>query len=346
MSAGAPKMRTIQQAIARLFEGGSLSREESARAFRAIMAGECTDAQIGAFLAAMRMKGETAQEIAGAAEAMRQAATRIDVHAEPLIDTCGTGGDGLDTFNISTATAFVVAGAGVHVAKHGNRSVSSRSGSADVLAALGVDLDASPERVARCIEEAGVGFLFAVRFHGAMRHAIGPRREIGARTIFNLLGPLTNPAGARRQLVGVFHVDWVEPVARALGELGAERAMVVAGSDGMDEITLTGLTAVAEWNAGALRCYEVSPEDAGLARCAPEALAGGDPERNAQIIRDILAGKPGAPRDVVVLNAAAALMVAGRAADLRDGAERAAAAIETGAARRALDALVRLSREP
>ncbi|MCA9771451.1 MAG: anthranilate phosphoribosyltransferase [Myxococcales bacterium] len=336
---------TIQDAIARLFNRGNLSREESARIFRAIMAGQCTDAQIGAFLAAMRMKGETADEIAGAAEAMRESATRIDVDAEPLIDTCGTGGDGLETFNISTATALVVAGAGVHVAKHGNRAASSRSGSADVLAALGVDLDAPPERVARCIEQAGVGFLYAVRFHGAMRHAVGPRREIRARTIFNLLGPLTNPAGARRQLVGVFHVDWVEPVAQALGSLGAERVMVVAGADGMDEITLTDLTAVAEWDGRAVRCYELAPEDAGLDRCDPKALAGGDAERNAAIIRSILGGERGAPRDITLLNAAAALRVAGVAEDLREGVARAAEAIDSGSAQRALASLVRLSHE-
>lgn len=335
----------IREAIARLFARGDLAREESAAVMRAIMGGEATPAQIGAYLAALRMKGETAEEIAGAAEAMRAAALRVEVRAEPLVDTCGTGGDGLHTFNISTTAALVAAGAGVHVAKHGNRSVSSRSGSADVLAALGVKLDASPECVARCVERAGVGFLFAPALHPAMKHAAGPRREIGARTIFNLLGPLTNPAGARRQVVGVFDPKWTEPVARALADLGARRALVVHGADGMDEITLTGPTRASEWTGEEVRTYEIRPEECGLTRCRPEDLAGGDAEENARITRAILAGEPGARRSVTLLNAGAAVWVAGKAGSLADGVAQAAMSIDSGRAVAALQELVRISQE-
>jgi anthranilate phosphoribosyltransferase len=308
-----------------------------------IMSGGATDAQIGAFLIALRCKGETVDEIAGFAEAMREKATPIGGGREPMIDTCGTGGDGSGTFNISTAVAFVAAGAGLCVAKHGNRAMSSKCGSADVLAALGVDVEASPEKVATCLDEVGIGFLFAPKLHGAMKHAIGPRKEIGTRTVFNILGPLTNPAGARRQLIGVFAAELTERMAAVLRALGSERALVVHGSDGLDELTLTGPSQVTELRDGELETYEVAPGDFGYDVVDGSALEGGDATENARILTDVLKGIAGAPRDVVVMNAAAAIVAGGLADRLQDGAARAEAAIESGKALAALENLKRVS---
>lgn len=333
----------IQGVIQQLIDGQDLDRGAARGTMDQIMSGGATDAQIGAFLIALRCKGETVDEIAGFAEAMREKATPIGGGREPMIDTCGTGGDGSGTFNISTAVAFVAAGAGLCVAKHGNRAMSSKCGSADVLAALGVDVEASPEKVATCLDEVGIGFLFAPKLHGAMKHAIGPRKEIGTRTVFNILGPLTNPAGARRQLIGVFAAELTERMAAVLRVLGSERALVVHGSDGLDELTLTGPSQVTELRDGELETYEVAPGDFGYDVVDGSALAGGDAAENARILTDVLKGIAGAPRDVVVMNAAAAIVAGGLADRLQDGAARAEAAIESGKALAALENLKRVS---
>lgn len=335
-------MTGLKEFLPRLATGATLTQREAEAAFGVIMSGEATPAQIGAFLMALRVRGETVDEIAAAATIMRAKATRVT--APPgAIDTCGTGGDASGTFNISTGAALVVAACGVPVAKHGNRAASSKSGSADVLQALGVNLDAETAHVEEAMREANIGFLMAPRHHSAMRH-VGPvRTELGTRTIFNLLGPLSNPAGARRQLLGVFSDQWLEPLATVLGRLGAERAMVVHGADGLDEITTTGTTHVAEYKAGTVTCYDVTPEDAGLPRAHADDLKGGDAAHNAQVIRDMLDGKPGPYRDIVCLNAAAALMVADKAQTLKEGAAMAAAAIDTGAAKATLGKLVDIS---
>ncbi|RMF07186.1 MAG: anthranilate phosphoribosyltransferase [Alphaproteobacteria bacterium] len=328
--------------VARVAEGASLSAEESAQAFDIMMSGEATPVQMAAFLMALRVRGETVEEITGAARTMRAKATPVEA-PEDAVDTCGTGGDAKGTYNISTCTAFIVAGAGVPVAKHGNRSVSSKSGSADVLAALGVNLDIPPETVARCIREAGVGFMFAPAHHSAMRH-VGPvRAELGIRTIFNLLGPLANPAGVKRQVIGVFSRDWVVPLAEVCEQLGSEHVWVVHGSDGLDELTTTGPTFVAELRDGRVSSYEVVPADAGLPQAAPADLLGDDAQANATAIRDVLEGKASPLRDIAVLNAAAALIVGGKAEGLKQGAELAAEAIDSGAARTALEKLVEIS---
>jgi anthranilate phosphoribosyltransferase len=330
--------------LARVAQGESLSEAEAADAFDAMMSGDCTPAQMGGFLMALRVRGETVAEITGAARTMRAKALAIDAPAG-AIDTVGTGGDGAGTFNVSTATALVVAGCGVPVAKHGNRNFSSKSGSADVLAALGVNLDAEPAAVRRALWEAGIGFLMAPRYHSAMRH-VGPTRvELGTRTIFNLLGPLSNPAGAKRQLVGVFAPQWVKPVAEVLGRLGSERAWVVHG-EGLDEITTTGTTLVAELDGGRVRTFEVTPEEAGLSRARLAELKGGEPAENAARLIALLEGEAGALRDIVLLNSAAALVVAGRAADLKAGVALAAQAIRDGSARHTLDRLVAITNEP
>ncbi len=328
--------------IGRVAGGAALSVDEAHAAFDAMMAGAATPAQMGGLLMALRVRGETVDEITGGARALRARALRIDA-PEGAIDTCGTGGDGKGTFNISTAAALVVAGCGVPVAKHGNRALSSRSGSADLLAALGVDVDADMALVRDALREAGIGFLMAPRHHGAMRHVAPTRRELGTRTLFNLLGPLANPAGARRQLVGVFDPKRARDMALVLRNLGSERAWIVHGSDGIDELTTTGPSTVVALEGGALRGFEVTPEDAGLPRAAPEDLAGGDAARNAAIVRAVLDGAPGPARDVVVLNAAAALTVAGRAEGLKEGAARAAQAIDDGKAAAALARLVAVS---
>lgn len=333
----------IQSAIRQLIAGQSLDRTTAHRVMDQIMGGEATAAQIGGFLVALRCKGETVDEIAGFAEVMRAKATKIVGGRPPLVDTCGTGGDGSGTFNISTTVAFVAAGAGCTVAKHGNRAMSSQCGSADVLAALGVNVEAGPAQVGRCLDEAGIGFLFAPALHGAMKHAIGPRRELGTRTVFNLLGPLTNPAGAKRQLLGVFDADLTERLAAVLGALGSERAFVVHGSDGLDELTLTGPSRVTELKDGKTSTYAVHPSELGLATAPAEALKGGDAATNARILREVLDGAPSPRADVVVLNAAAAIAAGGLAADLAEGGQRAREAIASGRARQALDRLVAVS---
>ncbi|HWG79132.1 MAG TPA: anthranilate phosphoribosyltransferase [Stellaceae bacterium] len=327
--------------LAKLAAGQRLSEDESAQAFDRMMSGDATPAQMGAFLMALRLRGETVEEITGAARTMRAKAAHITAPAG-AIDTVGTGGDGVGTFNISTAAALVVAGCGVPVAKHGNRAFSSKSGAADILAALGVNIDAEAAVVERAISDAGIGFLMAPRYHSAMRH-VGPTRvELGTRTIFNILGPLSNPAGARRQLVGVFAPNWVRPVADVLGKLGSERAWVVHGG-GLDELTTTGTTLVAELKDGKVSSFEVTPEDAGLPRARLDDIKGGDPAANAAHMTQLLDGRRGPLRDIVLLNSAAALIVAGRARDLRQGADQAADAIDQGKARRVLEKLVAIT---
>ena len=337
MTAAAP-LDDLRPLLGRVAAGHALSESEAEAAFEIIMSGNATPSQIGAFLMALRVRGETVDEIAGAARIMRSKALAIE--APPgTIDTVGTGGDASGTFNISTATALVVAGCGVPVAKHGNRAFSSKSGAADVLAALGVNIECDMAVVRRCLWEVGICFLMAPRHHSATRHVAPTRVELATRTIFNLLGPLSNPAGTRRQLVGVFAPEWVVPMAEVLGRLGAERAWVVHGS-GIDEITTAGTTVVAEYKDGRVREFEIVPEDAGIERVPLEALRGGEPQHNAALMRELLGGKGGPLRDIVLLNAGAALIVAGRAAELRDGMALAAEAIDSGAASRVLDRLI------
>jgi anthranilate phosphoribosyltransferase len=343
----------IHEALEKITAGAQLSRSEADAAMEHILAGNATDAQIAALLVGLRNKGETLDEIVGFATAMRRHATPIfpsgHAHAdEALVDTCGTGGDASGTFNISTTAAFVVAGAGVRVAKHGNRSISSRCGSADVLEQLGARIDLPPERVARSIEEVGIGFLFAPAVHSATRHATAARRELQMRTVFNLLGPLTNPARASAQVVGVYDTKVTELMAQALGELGVRRAFVVHGVDGLDEISISGETRIAELRDGTVRSYSVTPEDFGLRRARLDAIRGGDAKQNAEIIhkvlgRSMLYRDHGPHREIVLANAAAALVVAGRATDLLDGARLAAKSIDSGAARERLDAFVTFS---
>lgn len=332
-------MTGLKEILPRLAAGATLSESEAEAAFEIIMTGEATPSQIGAFLMALRLRGETVAEITAAARVMRAKAHHLSAPAG-AIDVVGTGGDGVGTFNISTGAALVIAGAGVPVAKHGNRAASSKSGSADVLAALGVNLDADMALVERSMRDANIGFMMAPRHHAAMRHVAPARTEMGMRTIFNLLGPLTNPAGASFQLLGVFDRSWVEPIAESLRNLGLKRAMVVHGSDGLDEVTTTGPTKVAEVRDGSVRQWEITPEMADIQRVSLDALKGGDAQHNAQVIRDMLDGQPGPYRDIVVLNAAAALMVAGKADDIASGAAIARAAIDHGAARTALERLV------
>jgi len=330
--------------LARVAAGERLSEEDAAAAFDAMMSGNATPSQMGGFLMALRVRGETVAEITGAARTMR--AKALTVEAPPgAIDTVGTGGDNSGSFNISTAAAFVVAGCGVPVAKHGNRNFSSKSGSADILMALGVNIEADMSLVRRSIHEAGICFLMAPRHHSATRHVAPTRIELGTRTIFNLLGPISNPALVKRQLVGVFSPDWVKPIAEVLGKLGSDRAWVVHG-DGMDEITTAGTTQVAALENGRVTTFTVSPEDAGLPRARLEALKGGEPAENAARLMALLEGETGPLRDVVLLNAAAALIVAGKAADLRAGVERAAQSIREGGARQALAKLVAITNEP
>jgi anthranilate phosphoribosyltransferase len=308
-----------------------------------IMTGEASPLQVAAFLTALRMKGETVAEITGAARVMREKAHRVNVGVKTVLDTCGTGGDQKGTFNISTTAAFVVAGAGVNVAKHGNRSVSSQSGSADVLGALGVKVDAPKERVEQCIEQIGIGFLFAPLLHEAMKYAVQPRREIGIRTVFNLLGPLTNPAMASHQLVGLYSGELVGPIAHVLKNLGSVRAMAVHGLEGLDEISLSGPTKVAELKGGEVREYVLDPEQLGLKKCRLEQLHGGNAEQSAAIVRGVLRGDKGPARDVVLLNSGAALYVSGKAATIQDGLRLAAESIDSGQARQKLEQLVRLT---
>jgi anthranilate phosphoribosyltransferase len=328
--------------LRRLADGATLDEDDAEAFFAACLRGEPTPAQTAAALTAMRMRGETVGEITASARAMRAAAVSLD-HDHDVIDVCGTGGDGLHTLNISTAVAFVVAGAGVKVAKHGNRAISSRSGTGDVLSELGVDLAADADHQRRALDEANICFLFAPAHHGAMRHVTPIRQELGFRTLFNLLGPLTNPAGARRQLLGVFDPRWVEPLARVLGALGATRAWTVHGQ-GMDELTTTGESQVAEWRDGQVRLFTISPEAVGLPRAALADLTGSSPAENAQAMRALFAGAKGAYRDIVLLNTAAALLVADKVETLRDGVALGAAVIDDGRAAGALARLVEISR--
>lgn len=342
MSGPSPLLKSV---IARVATGESLTVEQAEEAFGVLMAGEATPAQIGGLLMAMRVRGETVDEITGAVRVMRARALPVSAPAD-AIDIVGTGGDGAGTLNISTATSLVVAACGVPVAKHGNRALSSRCGAADVLSALGVNLDAELSLVERAIREAGIGFMLAPRHHTAMRHVAGPRVELGTRTIFNLLGPLANPAGVRRQFTGVFAERWVEPVAQVLAKLGAERAWVVHGTDGLDELTTTAPSIVAELRDGMVRRFEVAPEDAGLPRARRGDLKGGDAKENADAIRRLLAGDPSPFRDAVLFNAAAALIVAERVVTLREGADLAAVAIDQGQARDVLARFIAITNTP
>ena len=344
----------IVEALRALVDRRNLTRIEAAAAMEAIMSGAATHAQIAAFLTALRMKGETVEELIGFAQVMRQKAVRVRTRGEEiaaltgtdremLIDTCGTGGDASGTFNVSTATAFVVAGTGLKVAKHGNRSVSSLCGSADVVETLGISLELTPAKVARCIDEVGIGFLYAPLLHTAMKHVMAARREMGIRTVFNMLGPLTNPANANAQVIGVYTATLTEPLARVLAELGTIRAFVVHGADGLDEISNTGESAVSEVREGVVRSFTVRPEDFGMPRAAITDLLGGDREQNAQIVRAILRGERGPRRDIVLMNAAAALVAGLRARDLKDGVALAAKAIDSGEALARLKRLAALS---
>ena len=328
--------------IQKVSAGATLSEDEIRTALEQMTAGAATPAQMGAFLMALRVRGETVEEIAGAAQMLRAKMNRVEV-APDAIDIVGTGGDAHGTYNISTCAALIAAGAGARIAKHGNRRVSSKSGASDVLAELGVKLEVPAAAIARCVSEAGVGFLWAPLHHPALKHWAPIRGELGIRTIFNLLGPICNPAGVKRQVVGVFSWHWVEPIAHVLKSLGAEHAWVVHGHDGLDELTTTGATDVAELKDGKVTVFEVTPADAGLQPAKLSDLRGGDEKENAAAIRDVLAGKKTPLRDIAVLNAAAALIVAGKAANLTDGAALAAHSIESGAAKRALDKLVAIS---
>jgi anthranilate phosphoribosyltransferase len=335
----------IKETIAKAVEGQDLTQEEMEGTMEEIMTGHATPAQIGSFITALRIKGETVEEIAGAATVMRAKAVRIDLNGDILLDTCGTGGDGTHTFNVSTATAFVAAGGGVKVAKHGNRAVSSLCGSADVLKNLGVSLDINHEDVRRCIQEVGIGFLFAPLFHGAMKYAAGPRQEIGLRTIFNVLGPLTNPAGATVQVLGVYAQELTDKIAQVLGRLGAKEAFVVCGEGTFDEISICSPTRVSHLKAGHVRTFEITPEQYGFQRSDPEEIKGGDTQENARIIRELLDGEKGPKRDMVLLNAAAAFVVAGLDEDFSKGIERAKDSIDSGGAREKLEALVNFTRK-
>jgi len=334
----------VKEFIAQVVRGEDLSMSEAEQAMNEIINGGATDAQIASLLTALRMKGETADEITGCAKAIRCKATRIDGGGKALVDTCGTGGDGADTFNISTTTAFVVAGAGVPVAKHGNRAVSSISGSADVLEALGVKIDLDPAHIERCIDQVGIGFLFAPLFHKAMKNAMKARQEVGIRTIFNILGPLCNPAGTQGQLIGVYNASLTEPMAMALGKLGVRRALVVHGMDGLDEITITAPTKVTELREGEVVTYCINPQDFGISLGSPQDLRGGTAAENAEITRSILRGNRGPRRDVVLLNASAALVVAGKVENMHEGIEVAAKSIDSGAALNKLEMLCQFSR--
>ncbi|MDL1970376.1 MAG: anthranilate phosphoribosyltransferase [Candidatus Desulfofervidaceae bacterium] len=335
----------LKPILAKLVEGHDLNEAEMKQAMTLIMEGKATDAQIGAFLVALRIKGETVTEITGAARVMREKAQHLEIKKDrPVVDTCGTGGDAQNTFNVSTATAFVVAGAGLKVAKHGNRSVSSQCGGADVLEALGVNLEVPPEVVARCIEEIGIGFLFAPKFHPAMKYAIRPRKELGLRTIFNILGPLTNPALADYQVMGVYDKKWLAPLAEVLKNLGLKGVMVVHGEGGYDEITVTGKTYVAELKDGVIKEYEISPEALGLRRADAGEIKGADKESNARIIKEILTAKErGAKQDMVLLNAAAAFKITGLAPDWQRGIDMAKEVIESGKAVEKLEKLVEMT---
>ncbi len=339
-------MAAVTDALKTVVEGKDLSVSKMQAVMDEIMTGRATDAQIGALLVALRMKGETVDEILGAARVMREKAQRISPmlqHADVLVDIVGTGGDQAETFNVSTTCAFVVAGAGLKVAKHGNRSVSSRSGSADLLERLGVRLDVPPNIVERCIEEAGLGFLFAPALHPAMKNVIGPRKEMGIRTIFNLLGPLTNPAGAQVELMGIFDPGLCEKMAQVLGQLGAKRAWVVHGEGGMDELSISGPSVVAQWDGQEVKSFEITPSDFSLDTAPLSSIAGGGPDENAKITLSILKGDKGPRRDMVLLNSAAAIFLAGRAGDYKEAKEVASEAIDSGKAMKVLERLIEMT---
>jgi anthranilate phosphoribosyltransferase len=335
-------MDDLKSIIGKVATGATLTREESAAAFDSLMSGEATPSQMGGLLMALRVRGETVEEITGAVSAMRAKMLRVTAPTD-AVDIVGTGGDGSGSVNVSTCASFIVAGTGVPVAKHGNRALSSRSGAADVLAALGVKIDLKPEQVGRCVKEAGIGFMFAPSHHPAMKNVGPTRTELATRTIFNLLGPLSNPAGVKRQMVGVFSRQWVQPLAQVLKNLGAESVWVVHGSDGLDEITLTGPTFVAALENGNIRSFEVTPEEAGLGRAGGDALKGGDANANAVALQGVLDGKPSAYRDVALLNAAAALVVAGNAKTLKDGVALGTKSLDGGAAAAKLKQLIAVS---
>ena len=333
----------IREAIQKVVDGQDLTESETIDTMTEIMSGEVTDAQIACFITALRLKGETVEEITGAARVMREKATKIQTKHTQVVDTCGTGGDGSHTFNISTTAAFVVAGTGLSVAKHGNRSISSSSGSADVLQALGVNIEIAPELVGACIDKVGIGFLFAPALHSAMKYAIGPRREIGIRTIFNALGPLTNPAGAQSQVIGVYAPQLTEPLANVLNNLGCHHAFVVHGTDGLDEISTTTDTLISELVDGVVKTYTLNPTTLGISAAQSEDLVGGAAEENAELTLDILKGEKGPKRDIVALNAAAAIVAGGKAENLEEGLLVAAASIDSGKALEKLEALKAMS---
>ncbi len=330
----------IKEALRKILEHKDLEKQEAYEAMSEIMSGNVSEPLIASFLVSLRMKGETVAEIAGCAQAMREKATRIESKSSDVIDTCGTGGDGAGTFNISTAAAFVAAGAGAVVAKHGNRAISSRSGSADVLVALGVNIEIPKERVEQCLNDVGIAFLFATALHGAMKYAGPVRRELGVRTVFNILGPLTNPAGAKRQVIGVFNSQLTEPLANVLKELGSKHAMVVHGAGGLDEISTFGITRISELKNGSVTTYEFRSASVGISEGDLSALKGGDAETNAAILKNIFDGKKSGQRDITVLNAAAALCVAGLASGMNEGVARAADSIDSGKAKQKLNALI------
>jgi anthranilate phosphoribosyltransferase len=335
----------IKEAIQTLVGGRSLTMDEASNVMEEIMEGNATPAQFGAFVTALRCKGETVEEIAGLARTMRAKALRVTIN-EPVVDTCGTGGDGLGTFNISTAAAFVVAACGLKVAKHGNRAMSSRCGSADVLEALGVKIDLNPEQVQKCLEKVGIGFMLAPVFHPSMKYAAAPRKEVGIRTVFNILGPLTNPAGARAQVLGVPEKSLTEKMATVLKMLDCQHALVVHGEDGLDEITITGKTFVSELKKGSIKNYEVTPEEFGLPRAKPDSLKGGTAKDNAELLRSILSGKKGAQRDIVLMNAAAALLAGDKVTTLGQGITLAEQAIDNGKALQKVEELISFSHNP
>jgi len=333
----------IQDAIKTVIDKTNLSKDEMRDVMQNIMTGECTDAQIAGFLVGLRSKGETVDEITAAANVMRELASRVHINHDNLIDTCGTGGDGHNTFNISTTAAFVVAAAGGYVAKHGNRSISSKSGSADVLEAAGVKLELTPEQVAQCVEEIGIGFMFAPMHHSAMKHALGPRKELGVRTVFNVLGPLTNPAGAKRQVIGVFSHDWLETLANVLKNLGSEQVMIVHSEDGMDEISISAATNIAELKDGEIKTYKIEPEQFGMQRADISTLAVENVEESFKVMQAVLDNQSGPTQDIVLLNAGAAIYTAGIEDSLDSGITSAQQVIENGSARAKLNELVKLT---
>ncbi len=335
----------IQQALNVVLDKHDLSSEQMEQAMNFIMQGEATPAQIAGFIIALRMKGETVDELAAAARVMRNLSSKVNVSSSPLVDTCGTGGDGQKTFNISTASAIVAASAGVNIAKHGNRSVSSKSGSADVLEALGVKLELSPEQIAACVEQVGIGFMFAPMHHSCMKHAIGPRKELAVRTLFNLLGPLTNPAGAERQVLGVFDDQWLEPLAHVLKSLGTQHALIVHAEDGLDEISICAATNVCELKQGEVTSYQITPQDFSLNTAAIDAIQAEDVEQSAAIITAIFDGQTGAAADIVIMNAGAAIYVSGCADSLAKGVDLARQQLSSGAAKQTLQQLIELTNQ-